>query len=142
MHGLVGGLGGELVLEQVQRVEGKRLELRNGGVAQICRQPVSERGHSRADAGVRPVPAQELPDLPPDREQRADGPGGAARRVEPGDQLHRLGELVGAVRRRDRPHVLEPEITRDLVDSPRPFRVCGVWEPHRRLHPYGIVSIR
>jgi len=45
-----------------------RVEVRTGwGVAQICRQPVAERRHPGAEAGVRAIPSEQLADLPADR---------------------------------------------------------------------------
>ena len=56
--------------------------------------------------------------------------GGALRRVARGDQLHQPREVVRAARRRQRPHVLEPEVAGELVDPPGPGGVRGVREPH------------
>jgi hypothetical protein len=131
VHGPVGDLRGELVVEQVERGEGERVEVRAGwDVAQIRRQPVAERRHPGAEAGVRVVPTEQLPELPPDREERVDGPGGALRRVERGRQLHQPREVVRAAGRRQRPHVLEAEIAGELVDPPGPGGVRAVREPH------------
>ncbi len=60
----------------------------------------------------------------------ADGAGGALRRVERGRQLHQPGEVARAARRRQRPHVLQPEVAGELVDPPGPGGVLGVREPH------------
>ena len=79
----------------------ERVEVRAGwGVAQIRRQPIAERWHPGAKAGVRAVPTEQLPHRPPDREERADGAGGRLRRVGRGDQPHQPKEVVRAARRR------------------------------------------
>src|SRR5215218_7040166 len=85
---------------------------------------------SRRSAGVRAVPAKQLPDLPPDRPERAGDAGGAVRRVARGDRLHQPREVVRAARPRQRPHILEPEVAGELVDPPGPGGVRGVCEPH------------
>ena len=134
VHGPVGDLRRPLVVDQVERGERERAEVRAGrSVAQIRRQPVAERRHPGAEAGVRVVPTEQLPELPPDREERADGAGGALRRVARGEQLHQPREVVRAAWSRQRPHVLEPEVAGELMDPPGPGGVRGVREPHRRL---------
>ena len=54
-----------------------------------------------------------------------------------GDPAQRL---PGAARRRQRPHVLEPEVVGELVDPPGSGGVRGVGEPHSWTSiPYGTV---
>src|SRR5271170_3450376 len=73
----VDDLRGPLVAGQVQRGEGQGGDVRAGwGLAQIRRQPVAKRRPLRAGAGVRAVPAEQLPGLPADRPERTDGPEG------------------------------------------------------------------
>src|SRR5215211_513051 len=131
VHGPVDDLGGPLVVEQVERGEGKPVEVRAWCLPQIHRQPVEERRPLRAVARVRVIPAEQFPDLPPDHEKRAGDAGGARRRVARGDLLHQPREVVRAARRRQRPYVREPEVARELVDSPGPGGVRAVREPHR-----------
>ena len=112
-------------------LNGSAAKLRAGrGVAQIRRQPVAQRRHPGAEAGVRAVPTEQLSELPPDREERADGARGASRRIGRGHQLHQPREVVRAAGSRQRPHVLEPEVAGELVDPPGPGGVRGVREPH------------
>src|SRR5262245_13722091 len=131
VHGPVGDLRGKLVAEQVERREGEAAEVWAGrGVAQVLRQPVAERRHPRTQAGVRAVPAEQLPELPSDRPEHAGGAGVVARRVFGEELPHQQGEVAGAARRRQRPHVLDPEVRRELVDPPWPRGVRGIWESH------------
>ena len=51
----------------------------------------------------------------------------ATRRLRPADEP---GKVVRAARRRQRPDVLEPEVTRDLMDAPGPGGVLAVGELH------------
>src|SRR5512133_234616 len=81
-------------------------------------------------AVVLAVQTEQLPDLPPERPKRAGDAGGASRRVTRGHQLHQPREVVRAARRRQRPHVLEPEVGGELVDPPGPGSVRSVREPH------------
>src|SRR6266581_2382053 len=141
VNGPVDDLRGPLVAGQVQRGEGERVEVRAGwGLAQIRRQPLAKRRPLRAGAGVRAVPAEQLPGLPADRPERADGAGGgglrrvAARSPPP----HQPREVVRAARRRQCPYVLEPEVTRELVDAPGPGGVRGVREPHAGTSIYTV----
>src|SRR4029453_13761991 len=83
-----------------------------------------------AEAGGRAVPAEQAPDLPPDRPERAGGAGGALRRVGRGKPLHQPGKVVRAAPTRKLPHILEPEVAGGLVDPPGPGGVRGVREPH------------
>ncbi len=89
---------------RVQRGEGERFEVRAGwGVAsQIHGQPVAERRHPRAEAGVRAVPTEQLSDLPPNCEERADGARGALRWVGRGKAVHQPRKVVRAARPRQR----------------------------------------
>src|SRR5215204_5145338 len=138
VDGPVGHLRGELVFEQVER--GERVEVRAGrGVAQVRRQPVAESRHPGAQAGVRAVPTEQLSDLPPERPERAGGAGPASRRIARGDLPHQPREVVRAARRRQRPHVLQPEVAGDLVDAPGPGGVRGVREPHSWTSILGIL---
>src|SRR5215217_499868 len=138
VDGPVGHLRGELVFEQVER--GERVEVRAGrGVAQVRRQPVAERRHPGAQAGVRAVPTEQLSDLPPERPESAGGAGPASRRIARGDLPHQPREVVRAARRRQRPHVLQPEVAGDLVDAPGPGGVRGVREPHSWTSILGIL---
>ena len=74
VHGLVRDLGRPLIVEQVQRSEGNRVEARTGaGVAQVLRHAIAQRRYPFADAGARRVPAEQLSELPSDREERAHG---------------------------------------------------------------------
>src|SRR5215472_19242692 len=131
MHGPVGDLCCPLVLEQVHRGEGECGEVRTGwGVAQICRQPVAERRHPGAEAGVRAIPAEQLAELPADREERANGDGGALRRVARRNPLYQQREVVRAADPRQLPDVLEPKVAGELVDPPGPESVRAVREPH------------
>src|SRR5262245_61156254 len=131
VHGPVGDLRRPLIVEQVQRTKGERGEVRAGwGLTQIRRQPVAEGGHPGAEAGIRAVPTEELPELPPGRPERADGAGGPLRRVARGNRLHQPREVVPAARCWQRPHVLQPEVPGELVDAPGPGGVRGVREPH------------
>src|ERR671930_564949 len=131
VHGPVGDLGRKLVLEQVERGEGQRGEVRAGRArAQVRRQAVAERRHPGAEARARAVPAQQLSGRPPDRPQRAGRAGRVLRRVARGDPLHQPREVVRPDGRRKRPHVLEPEVGGELVDTPRPGGVRGVRKPH------------
>ena len=61
--------------------------------AEVGRQPVAERRHPRAEAGVLVVPAEALTELPAQREQGADRAGllSAGRSSRPPDQG---GEVV------------------------------------------------
>jgi hypothetical protein len=85
------------------------------GVAQIRRQPVAERRRPGAEARVRAIPTQQLPDLPADRPERAGGAGGTLRpsprrppaAAEEGPAPSR-GSRPGPWRRQ-RPHVLDPQ---------------------------------
>ena len=120
----------ELVVEEVQRCEGERSEVgAGGGIAQIGGQPVAERRDPGAEAGFGTFPTDQLPELPPEREERANRPRGALRRVGRGDQLYEPREVVPAARSWQLPYVLEPEVARDLVDPPRPGGVRRVGEP-------------
>src|SRR5215475_3731088 len=131
MHGPVGVICCPLVLEQVHRGEGECVEVRTGwGVAQICRQPVAERRHPGAKAGVRAIPSEQLADLPADREERANGDGGALRRVARRNQLYQQREGVRAAYPRQLPDILEPKVAGELVDPPGPGSVRAVREPH------------
>src|SRR5882724_5764920 len=47
-----------------------------------------------------------------------------------GHHLHQPREVVRAAGRRQRPHVLEPEVASELVDPPGPGGVRTVREPH------------
>src|SRR5215204_100220 len=138
VDGPVGHLSGELVFEQVER--GERVEVRAGrGVAQVLRQPVAERRYPGAQAGVRAVPAEQLSDLPPERPESAGGARPASRRIARADLPHQPREVVRAARRRQRPHVLQPEVAGDLVDAPGPGGVRGVREPHSWTSILGIL---
>jgi len=112
-------------------VKRQRVEVRSRcGVAQIHRQPVPERRHPGADAGLLGVPAEQPPDLPPDREEVADGERRALGRVVRRDQLDRQQEVVWAADRRELPYILKPEVVGELVDPPGPAGVRAVREPH------------
>src|SRR5829696_7648913 len=132
MNRPVDDLRGKLVVEQVERGEGKGVEVRTGwGVAQIRRQPIAERRRPGAVAVVRAVPPKQLPDLPANGPERAGGAGGATLRLlTRGELPHETREVVRAARRRQCPHVLEPEVVGELVDPPGPGGVRGVREPH------------
>src|SRR5258708_3887264 len=93
--------------------------------------PATGRGASAPwSLGLRAVPTEQLPDLPPNRPERAGHAGGALRWVTRGDPLHQPREVIRATRRRQRPHVLQPEVAGELVDPPGPGGVRGVREPH------------
>jgi hypothetical protein len=127
VHGSVRDLRGPFVLGQVQRGERKRIEIRpRWPVVQIDRQPVAERRHPGAKAGVRTIPTEQLPEPPPDREECANSEGRAVRRVGRRNQLHPSREVVRAADPRQLPHILEPKVVGEIVDSPRP-EVCAVF---------------
>src|SRR6266571_4095955 len=131
VNGPVDDLRRPLVAGQVQREKGEGSEVRAGwGLAQIRRQPVAKRRPLRTVAGVRAVPTEQLPGLPPDRPERAGNAGWASRRVARGHQLHQPREAVWAARRRQCPHVLEPEVPGELVYAPGLGGVRGLREPH------------
>src|SRR5581483_7146191 len=70
VHRPVGHLGGELVGEQVERGERQRIEdWSRWRIAQIRRQTVSEARHSRANAGLRVIPAEQRAYLEADSPQ-------------------------------------------------------------------------
>jgi hypothetical protein len=120
VHRAVGDLCGELVVEQVQRSERERCERGAGrAVAQIRGEAVAQCRHSRTNAVVGAIPTQQRAELPANREQRAHHPRRFVRRVARRHALYQEREVVGSARRRQLPHVLEPEVAGELVDPPR-----------------------
>ena len=91
----VGDLRGELVLEQVQRLEGERVEVRAGG--RRADPPATGRAGSQPGSrGRRPGrPAEQLSEFPPDREECAYRAGGTLRWIACGKPLHQLGKSSG-----------------------------------------------
>ena len=115
---------------QARRRGARRSRGRRGG-AEIRRQPVAER--RRAGAGVRAVPPEQLADLPPDRPEHAHRAGGVARWVARGDQVHKPTEVLRTARRRQCPHILEPEVLGEIVCAKAGgLRPCSEasWTPH------------
>src|SRR6266568_7213835 len=86
---------------------------------------------SGADAGIGPVPTEQLAELPTNRPQRSAGKRTAGR-VTRREALNEPMEVARAAGRRKRPHVLEAKIVRELVDSPWPRGLRAVRESHRR----------
>src|SRR6476659_5915413 len=84
---------------------------------------IPERRHPGAEAGVRAVPPQKPPQLPPDGEEGSNGPERASGRVERGRDPDQPREVFRAARRRQRPYVFDPEVPGELVDPPRPGRL-------------------
>src|SRR5215207_6938873 len=76
-------------------------------------------------------PTQAAPRPSANGPERAGGAGGTTLRpLTRGELPHETREVVRAARRRQRPHVLEPEVVGELVDPPGPGGVRGVREPH------------
>src|SRR5580704_7102008 len=71
VHRLVCNLGGELVVGHVERCERETLEFRPGRGAQVIRQPLAQRRHPRPESPARAVQAEQLTELPPQRQQRS-----------------------------------------------------------------------
>ena len=91
---------------------------------------VAQRWHACADAGVGPVPTEQLAELPTNCPQRSAGKRTAGR-VTRREALNEPMEVARAAGRRKRPHVLEAKIVRELVDSPWPRGLRAVRESHR-----------
>src|SRR6266508_5158860 len=139
MHGPVGHLRRPLVLELVQRGERKRADLRaRGHVTQIARQPIPERGHPGANAGVRAVPAEQCAYLPSGLPQNTDDEWGTVWKAARDDLRHQPRELVRAAWRRQRPHILDLEVVGELVDAPGTQGMRGV----RQSHSWISISVR
>lgn len=136
MHGAVGYLRGELVLNQVQRGEWERVEVGAWCVQQVFRQTLAQRRHSLSKPGLRLIPPEQLADFPADRPQRARKPG-ALRGIAGGETLHQRGEVALLTMRGQRPHVLEPKVGGDLMDAPRTRGVRAVRKSRLSLHDAG-----
>src|SRR5581483_5412068 len=94
-------------------------------------QAVAQARHPAADAVAGLVPAEQSAELPADGEESPNRERGAVRRVVRRDELHRPGQVTWATVAREGPDVLEPEVSRQLVDPPGPGGVIGVRNPHR-----------
>ena len=119
VDGPVRQLGSPLIVSEIDRTEGECVELRSGrGIAQIGRQPVAQGGYSRADAEVRAVPSEQLPELSTDREQRPGDQGRVVRGIAGGCLPHQPWEVVGPAPCGQRPHVIKVKLAGDFVDAP------------------------
>ena len=98
----------------------------------VRRQALAERRHPRAEPGVWLVPAEQRSQLEAGCPKQPHCAGSVACRVAGGDPLHEPRKIVRTAGCRQRPDVLELEVSRELVDSPVPRRVDRVREPHLR----------
>src|SRR5262249_27813943 len=130
VHGPVGDLGRPLVVEQIEGPERETVDLRpRSGLAKIRRQAVAERADPSADAALRAVPAEQLTDLPANREQGSDGSRRGPLRIGGREGFNEQVEVLGAAGRPQGPDVLEPEVPGELVNPPRPGGVLVVRQP-------------
>ena len=119
VHRAVGDLGCPLVVEQVQGLERKAGDGRpRRRVAQVVRHTFPQGAHAGADPAPVAVETQQRPDLPSQREQRADDQRARAVSSAPREALHEIAEVACAAGRRQRPHVLDPKVCCQLVDAP------------------------
>ena len=119
VHRPVCGLSCPFAFKQVERDEGQHREFGTGIFAQVGGQAVAQCRHARADPALGTVPAEHLPELPSDGPERTGDARARPRRVRRRDPVDQQREVVPVARRRQRPHVLEPEVRREVVDPPR-----------------------
>ena len=127
----IGDLRGPLVVDQVERTEGKPWKR---GPDRAVRRSIGSRSRSvgtlEPGPASGPSPSEQLPDLPPDRPERPSGTEVACDGAPELISCTQPREVVRVARRGRRPHVLVPEIGGELMYPPGPGGVRGVRKPH------------